>query len=164
MTLTSDWGWAGSAESGGAAVLLQFPLPGAVNGFRAFHVYLATPDALGEFELGRRQAGGFFVQEVGDLKGKVVFESGSIRVRRPWLRPSRRRVDLDLTAASGFRLSGSVTVRQDDGEIRRFARDFAGDMAALRVAAAASQPSESLASEETSPRTRAAATESETDD
>jgi hypothetical protein len=165
MALTSDWGWAGSSEAGGAAVLLQFPLPGAVNGFRAFHVYLSTPDAQGDFEIGRREAGGFLVQEVGDLKGKVVFESGSIRVRRPWLRPHRRRVDVDLAAGSGFRLSGAVDVSQGDIEIRGFARDFAGDVAALRGPAVASQPSEPVWSEETSRRVRdASAVESESDD
>lgn len=159
MTLTSDWGWSGPAEGGGEAVLLDFPLPGAVNGFRAFHVYLNVPEALGDFEIGQpgsSAAAGFFIQEVGDLKGKVVFDSGSIRVRQPWLQPARRLVEMDVSDESGFRLSGSVRVIEDDAEIRKFTREFAGDVAALR-AAPTSGPAEEPASEETSPRERGAA-------
>lgn len=165
LELTSHWAWSG-AQDGRAVYLLEFPLPRAVTGFRAFHIYLTTPAPLGDFELrpdDPHAAQGFFIQEVGELAGKVTFTGGSLRVRNALLRPNHRSLQLDLHADRGFRLSGSVLVREDPAEIRRFARDFAGDVERL-VATAPPEPPPPPQPGETARRAAAAAAPPPPDD
>lgn len=135
MTLTSRWGaWARLGDQN--AFLLDFPLPGAVRGFRAFHVFVTTPPGLGTYEIGPgpASAAGFFIQEVGQLSGKAVFTHGNVQVDSVLLKPRQRKLVLDLGGQSGLHVSGTIRLTEDSGELRRFVRRFAGDVAALKAA------------------------------
>jgi hypothetical protein len=136
LKLTSRWAFslAGMEHS---RCLLDFPLPGAADGPRDFHVYLVLPESEGDLVVGPDApdgARGFLIQEVGRLRGKTEFATGTVRCRGVFLQPRLRRLDLDVHCADGASIIGRAYVQSDERELRKFEREFAADVRNLSPA------------------------------
>lgn len=131
-------GWAFTNLTGETReVLLDFPLPGRKEGPRDFRFYLQMPAASGVHTLSRGDEGaarGFFIQEVGRLRGKTDLVRGTVRVRSAPTAPRLLRIDLDAECDDGTRVTGTATVMASGEELRSFTRRYAADVAALRAA------------------------------
>ncbi len=134
MDLRSRWCWY-AALDGRQALLLEFPLPASIRGFKAFRVYAEVPSGFGTYEIDTTRSGGaraFFVQEVGELQGKVVIRGGRIRVAPVAFAAGQRAVTLTLEGDNEFRITGRVVAGDNDLEVRRFLREYRPDVEALR--------------------------------
>ena len=123
-------------------VLLEFPLPGARSGFPAFHVYLDVPRDADIAEIDRIDpvaARGFFIQEVGQLRGKSVFSRGEIRSASILFVRDAHRMTLELADTAGMRITGRARVERNEPLVRQFRLRHAADVALL-ASAATSQP------------------------
>ena len=142
LRLTSDRGY--HAVTGDwRTCVLTLPLPGAVDGPRAFVIYLSAPNAPGALPVAPESpqgVRGFLIQELGALAGRSDFVGGTLRCRSVFLAPRLRRLDLNLRTADGAELVGQATIEEAPREILAFEREFAGDVAQL--APATSQPAE----------------------
>lgn len=144
MELSSAWGYTFSG-GGTREVLLDFPLPGRKDGPRDFRLFLQLPDGQPVTHAGRDDpsaARGFFVQEVGRMRGKTEFTGGTVGTGGVFLQPGRRRIDLQLECDDGTRIAGRAFVEENAEELRAFRRRFAADVLALR---AESQPAQTRA-------------------
>lgn len=147
LTLASDWAWY-LDEGGRRFVLLAYPLPGARDGPRDFLVFLSAPEDDGELTVDPDDPSavrGFLIQVVGQLRGKTLFRSGSLSVRRRFLERARRELTLDLQCADGTQLTGRALIDPDPRELRAFQRRFAGDVQKLappETQPASSEPAE----------------------
>ncbi len=133
LSLASDWAYY-LDEGGRRLILLAFPLPGARDGPRDFLVFLSTPQGEGEFAVDADDPAavrGFLIQVVGQLKGKTLFESGSVRIRHRLLERSRRELSLEVRCTDGTQLTGRALIDPDLRELRAFQRRFAGDIQRL---------------------------------
>lgn len=135
LQLESEWA-AFAPQADRLAVVLQFPLPGALDGARDYHLYLVVPNDAGTHEVGPAVRG-FLVQSVGARRGKTAIVGGTVRLAPSGLQPKSRSIRLALDTADGCRLLGEATLEQQPATLRQFQRQFAGDVAALRSAAAA---------------------------
>ncbi|MFO0838499.1 MAG: hypothetical protein U1D55_08205 [Phycisphaerae bacterium] len=144
LTLSGDWTyWSG--DSGGARCLLAFPLPGARDGPRDFLCYLTLPGRDGEWKVGKNgtgEVGGFLIQAVGELGGKTIVTSGSVRTRPLFLQPQTLVLRLDLSFDDGSRLIGTAWVSESTQELSAFRRRYEGDVTALE--SPTSQPAEAV--------------------
>jgi hypothetical protein len=149
--LRLEGGWAFAATGiEGCRCLLDFPLPGAADGPRDFHIYMVLPVAEGELVVAPDRPDGvrgFLIQEVGQLGGKTELASGTIQWRPVFLQPRLRRLDLDVHCADGTSIVGGAHVQIDERGLRKFEREFATDIRNLRSNEA---PAERAA--ETAPR------------
>ena len=136
MELASDWART-TVEQGRRWALLDFPRPGSKDGPADFRAFVALPAANGAWTFAgdrgadlQHAAQGFLIQVVGRRRGKTEFAGGSVRT---WTLPLARRlrIELDARCADGTTLRGRAVLRDDDGTLRRFLRDYAGDVAAL---------------------------------
>lgn len=129
---------------GRVRALLAYPLPGSLDGPRDFLVYFDLPARDGRVEVSPApgSAGGFLIQRKGFRRGKTVFSSGSVQVRRRWLDADRLDVTLDVECDDRTRIRGRVTLRCDPREVSEFATLFAADVGLLAVSrsAASSRP------------------------
>ncbi len=134
--------------------LLGFPRPSGADGPRDFHVYMALPESEGELVVTPDSpdgARGLLIQEVGRLRGKTEFASGTVRCRPVFLQPGLRCLDLNVRCVDGTSVVGTAYVQLDEREVRRFEREFAADIRHLNSSQA--QPDETA---ETAPRRDAA--------
>lgn len=139
LRLTSEWSFT-SSEEGRRECVLAFPLPGALDGPRDFLLYVALPDRPGTYSLGSEQpdaARGFLIQVPGQLRGKTVLKTGTVRLRREPLNRSRFRIDVDAHCTDTTRIRGSAALRGDPREVGAFRRRYAADVDSL---VPASQP------------------------
>ena len=139
-----------TASGDDQATALAFALPGAVEGPRAFVVYVIAPGRLGRWPVtpdDPQGVRGFLIQEVGALAGRSDFAAGTIRHSTVLFAPRLLRVDFDVRTADGAELTGHAVVEDDPKAVQAFEREFAGDIALLR--APTSQPAEG---EQTAPR------------
>lgn len=144
MELSSAWGYTLSG-GGTREVLLDFPLPGRKDGPRDFRFFLQLPDGQPVARADRADpsaARGFFVQEVGRMRGKTEFTGGTVRTSAVFLQPGRRRIDIQLECDDGTRITGRAFVEENADELRAFRRRFAADVLALH---AESQPAQASA-------------------
>lgn len=132
--------WAFEAAAGGRRIwLLAFPLPSSPDGPRDFHLYLSTPDVdrgfLGQdFVVDQSSSSGvrgFFIQEVGQLRGKTQVAAGQVRVSRSWLDWHRRLLEVNLACNDGTKIIGRALADPLASEIAAFERRYSGDVAAL---------------------------------
>lgn len=133
LELTSDWSFLQRAD-GRRECVLAFPLPGAEDGPRDFHIFLSLPDADGDARVATDASGvrGFLIDEVSlTMLGKTEFSAGHVRSAAIWFTPGARRLDLDLTCEDGTHIRGTARVREDALELRAFRRRFGADIAAL---------------------------------
>lgn len=137
------------------ACLLSLGLPGARAGPRAYAAYYRFKPQPAEQRLSPADdACGFLVQEVGELRGKSVFDSGTLRYQpRDWLHAVPM-LDLDAIASDGTRLSGRVSLTDDNGALKSFERRYAGDVAALCNPSSQPTPQESTDRETPARRAR----------
>ncbi|RMF81928.1 MAG: hypothetical protein D6744_06585 [Planctomycetota bacterium] len=115
-------------------ILLECPLPGAQTGFAAFQVFLDVPRDTPEARIDPTDpaaARGFFIQEVGRLRGKSIFTSGAIRTGRIWFRRDILRIELDLSDAFGMRLIGRARLRPDALRLQQYRMRRTADIALL---------------------------------
>lgn len=115
-------------------ILLECPLPGAQRGFAAFQVFLDVPRDTPETRIDPAEpaaARGFFIQEVGRLRGKSVFTSGTIRTGRVWFKRDSIRIELDLGDAFGMRLTGRARLRADALRLQQYRLRRAADISLL---------------------------------
>jgi hypothetical protein len=146
-----------TAADGRRAVLVGFTLPGATSGVRAYSLYLTFDDAAGHKPVdddAEDAARGFFLQEVGQLKGKSVCAAGEIRYEPAGLLQPEDQLTLDVRCEDGTYLYGAVPLRTDPAAVRAFERRYAGDLLALRKSAPS--PADSESPEATAPRRAAA--------
>ncbi len=151
LKLTSRWTFCAS-DAGRRNCLLAFPLPAAQDGPRDFLLYVSAPAGEGQFHVDPESsagARGFFIQAVGDLKGKTTFTGGTIEVSGVWLRPGWRRLDLALRCDDGTEINGRAFLQEMPAEVQAFERRYAGDIALLTPAP--SQPAEGEATTEARP-------------
>ncbi len=146
IELASDWG-AVSDDGERKLALVDFPLPGRKDGPRDFRVFLDLPlDARDEtIRPGDVAAArGFLLQEVGRLRGKANFTSGSVAISRDPFRIRPPTLRIDVTCDDGTRVVGSARLTSDPETIRSFLRKFAADVAALR----SQEPDASIAADD----------------
>lgn len=138
LKLASNWAF--EAAAGGRRIwLLAFPLPSSPDGPRDFHLYLSTPDVdrgfLGQdFVVDQSSSSGvrgFFIQEVGQLRGKTQVAAGQVRVSRSWLDWHRRLLEVNLACNDGTKIIGRALADPLASEIAAFERRYSGDVAAL---------------------------------
>ncbi|MEP0847572.1 MAG: hypothetical protein HRF50_12250 [Phycisphaerae bacterium] len=143
LELSSDWSY--TLSGGGAReVLLDFPLPGRKDGPRDFRLFVQLPDDQPVAHTVRSDpsaARGFFLQEVGRMRGKTEFTGGTVRASRVFLQPGRRRIDLHLECDDGTRITGRALVEENSEELSSFRRKFAADVLALHAESQPTQPS-----------------------
>lgn len=140
-----------------SACLLTFGLPGARAGPRAYAAYFRFAPRGGDQLISGRGGGarGFLIQEVGELRGKSAFTSGTLRFTpRDWMHPAAA-LKLNASAADGTSLGGRVQLTFEEGTLRSFERRYAGDIAALQSPASQPTTQEALPSETTPPETPA---------
>ncbi len=134
LQLKSEWA-ACAPQADRLAVLLQFPLPGALDGPRDYHLYLVVPNDGGTHEVGA-DVRGFLVQSVGARRGKTALVGGTVRLALVGMPPRPRSLRVALDTADGCRLLGEAMLEEQPATLRQFQRQFAGDVAALKSAAA----------------------------
>jgi hypothetical protein len=123
------------------ACLLTFPLPGAVDGPRAFIIYLAAPSRPGKLAVAPDDpegVRGFLIQEVGALAGRSDLVAGTVSFREVLLSPHLRRLDIDVRTEDGAEIAGRAVLEELPREVQAFEREFAADIA--RLSPAQSQP------------------------
>jgi hypothetical protein len=121
--------------------LLEFRLPGAAAGVRAFVLYVSAPDRLGTLAVkpeDPQAVRGFLIQEVGQRAGRTDLIAGTVCVRDVWLTPRFRKVDLNMRCEDGTEIEGHALVEGAASEVRAFERQYAADIRLL--APAESQP------------------------
>ncbi|MFN0136578.1 MAG: hypothetical protein ACKVS9_10740 [Phycisphaerae bacterium] len=134
LRLASDWAFAAGTGAGTQQVLLDFPLPQSVSGPRDFRVFLALPEREGVLPIDPAQpeAGrGFLIQEVGQLRGKTVFSSGTVELTRPLLGGDAWLLKLDVRCEDGTKVAGKATVRPENQELSAFRQAYAADIQLL---------------------------------
>ena len=142
LRLTSDRGYHAVADDRRACVF-TFPLPGAVDGPRAFVMYLSAPKELGVLPVapeGPRGVRGFLIQELGALAGRSDLVGGTVRYRKVFLAPRLLRLDLHVRTDDGAEIVGRAMVEEAPRAILVFEREFAADVA--RVTPPTTQPAE----------------------
>lgn len=133
LTLQSDHACC-STEGDEQLATLSFALPGAVDGPRAFVIYLSAPIGTRPHQVvpqERSSARGFIIQEVGKLAGRSDFADGTVRISDAFFRPRARHLELDVRTADGARLVGSATLEFDARQVAAIRREFAADIATL---------------------------------
>lgn len=130
LQLTTEWSVC-ATNAGQRECVLEFPSPGAVDGVRDFRLYLRLPGGEGQFPVGEGGTRGFLIQEVGRLRGKALFTSGTAAVSKATLQRGLWRLDLDLITNDGATVRGRAYLREQAEAIRVFTRRFGGDVAAL---------------------------------
>jgi hypothetical protein len=133
LHLTGQWAYT-SARATGQSTALSFALPGAVDGPRAFVVYIATPRATGDFPVAvtaPQAARGFLIQELGTLAGRSDLVSGTARLHDVLGAPRVKKLDLDVHTADGAALHGTAWVEELPREMNVFEREFSADIAQL---------------------------------
>ena len=139
LKLESDWAYLGP-EGPRRLCLLDFPRPISRDGPRDFRLLLSLPAAEGMFEVnpdGDAGARGFLIQAVGKRSGKTVLASGRVTLRTDWMKPRERVLELDVAGEDGSQIVGAASLRDDEQEVRAFARAFEADVAALEARASA---------------------------
>lgn len=152
MTLTSDWAFIATQDAR-RVCLIDFALPGAVEGPRDFRVFLVLPGTSDKLPIAASTtagACGFFIQKVGRLSGKAEFVEGSAAIDAALLRPGTRELHLDVRCADGTRIVGQARLRESEDELRAFLQTHAADVAAID---AAENPDSALAGDPTPQRT-----------
>jgi len=130
--------------------VLAFPLPGAVEGPRAFVLYLSSPSRMGRVAVAPRDpqgARGFLIQELGALAGRSDFAEGTVRYRRVPLAPRMRQLDVNIRTQDGAEISGRAYLEESATGVESFEREFAADVASLST----SQPAEAGSAEDSGP-------------
>ncbi len=130
VVLRSDWVCSDDA----GRWLLEFPLPAAHEGPRDFHIFLTAVPPSGAAPVASDQAGaarGMLMQDVGKLRGKTVFTTGRVRVRRTWWQ-RRPRLELDVRCDDGTTITGWAYPGSDTLALARFTREHATDVALLQ--------------------------------
>lgn len=137
MTLSSNWVYS-NVDGGRRRCVLAFPLPGAQDGPRDFLIFVSLPEREGKFDIDPSTASdafGFFVQTVGDRKGKSTLSGGNVALRHSWMTLGRTQLDLAATCGDGTTISGRVTLQENAEEVRAFMRRYAADISLLEPAA-----------------------------
>lgn len=134
---------AGYFATDGAArtCVIEFPLPGAQQGPRAFVLYLRVPGDVGEYDVSAESSSavrGFLVQEIGQLAGRTDLSAGTVRCRDVWLAPRRRTLGLAVECADGTVIEGTARLRLAPEAVRAFERAYRTDV----QHAAATSPAE----------------------
>jgi hypothetical protein len=130
--------------------VLAFPLPGAMEGPRAFVIYLSSPNRMGRVAVAPHDpqgARGFLIQELGALAGRSDFAEGTVRYRRVLLAPRMRQLDVDIRTQDGAGISGRAYLEESPPGVESFEREFSADVASL----AASQPTPAGSTDEAEP-------------
>jgi hypothetical protein len=131
LRLQSNWTFT-AVDGGRRRTLLAFPLPGSEDGPRDFLIYLSIPDTTTPVEIAPQDAAGgrgFLIQCVGKLAGKAQFASGTIACRPVWFAPRTPQLTLDVTCDDGTQLRGTVSLKDNSGELREFETNYAADVA-----------------------------------
>lgn len=142
LRLASDRGYHAVAGDRQTCVF-TFPLPGAMDGPRAFAIYLTAPAKPGVLPVAPESADGvrgFLIQELGALAGRSDFVGGTLRCRSVFLAPRLLRLDIDLRTNDGAEIVGHATIEEASRAVLAFEREFAGDVA--QFAPPTSQPTE----------------------
>lgn len=114
--------------------MLTFPLPGTHRGPRAFIVYIWAPNTIGESAVNRIDDGGvrgFLIQEIGHRAGRTDFASGTVTFKKVWLRPQKRKVELDVVCKDGTTIQGEAVVMEAAATLQALEREFAADVAGV---------------------------------
>jgi hypothetical protein len=130
--------------------VLAFPLPGAVEGPRAFVVYISSPNRTGRIAVAPHDpqgARGFLIQELGALAGRSDFAEGTVRYRKVPLAPRLRRLDVSVRTQDGAEITGQAILDESPTGVESFEREFPADVASLST----SQPAESGSSDGSEP-------------
>lgn len=133
LQLKADWAYT-AVEGDTRLCLLDFPLPQSRSGPRDFRFYLRMPATPGAHTINSGDAAGaagFFVQVVGQRKGKSLFTGGTIEMQSAWNDRDRLTLRFDLTCDDGTQAVGTAKLIVDELELRAFRRKFAPDIAAL---------------------------------
>lgn len=141
IDLASDWAYLDSGPQR-RELLLDFPLPGRKEGPRDFRIYLDLPAGAEVATISQDASGGgrgFFIQEVGRMRGKAVITHGTVRLQDNLWTLGQPRVDLDVRCDDGTRISGSARPTLSGQELGAFRRRYAADIAALHPEVARSQ-------------------------
>jgi hypothetical protein len=136
LTLASDWAFVATQDAR-RLCLIDFALPGAVEGPRDFRVFLILPGTSNKMTIAASPAAGgcgFFIQKVGRLSGKAEFVEGTAAIDTALLRPGTRELHIDVRCADGTRIVGQARLRQSEEELRSFLQSHAADVAALDAA------------------------------
>ncbi len=130
--------------------VLAFPLPGAVEGPRAFVMYLSSPNRTGRVAVAPHDpqgARGFLIQELGALAGRSDFAEGTVRYRRVLLAPRMRQLDVSIRTQDGAEISGQAFLEESPTGVESFEREFSADVASLST----SQPAPSSSADDSGP-------------
>jgi hypothetical protein len=114
--------------------MLTFPLPGTHRGPRAFVVYIWAPNTIGESAVNRIDDGGvrgFLIQEIGHRAGRTDFAGGTVTFKKVWLRPQKRKVELDVVCEDGTTIQGAAVVMEAAATLQALEREFAADVAGV---------------------------------
>jgi hypothetical protein len=130
--------------------VLAFPLPGAVEGPRAFVMYIAAPNRTGTIAVSPHDpqgARGFLIQELGALAGRSDFAAGTVRYRRVPLAPRMRQLDVDIRTQDGAEIRGRAYLEDSVPAVESFEREFSADVGSLST----SQPAQTDAADDSGP-------------
>jgi hypothetical protein len=125
IELAAQEAWLRLGESG-VALAAAFPLPGSINGPRAYALYVRT----GQSTTGSGTRG-FLIQEIGRLAGRTDIVRGTVTVEPVALRSGLHDVDVVLICDDGSEVRGRLRARVDSARVAEFEREFAADVADL---------------------------------
>ncbi len=125
LLLTSDQVyWAAEEKSSTQRLLAEFPLPGAATGRSTYILYLRMtpappPDKKADNRPDTTQ--GFFIQSRGEFAGLAAISGGRASVKgASRSKTASRKVELDLTCEDGSKITGRLTARRDEYQLKIF--------------------------------------------